>query len=253
MTRFSMVIADDEPPARDRISHFMEALQEWQVVGCFGDGPALLAFLEKNPVDLVLLDIGMPGLSGLEVWQALPEEQRPEVIFVTAHDQFAVQAFDVFAVDYLLKPFEKCRLEVALSRAVSRLEAKHRAGGTAQSEPGLGKDSILGRLVVREHGKISLITLSEIRWIEAAGNYLQIHHQTGTHLVRQTLKQVLEELPSAFFLQVHRSSVVNLFKIKTWNLEGRQDGTLVLDDQTLVKVGRHYRDAISKRLLQQTV
>lgn len=245
---YRLLIAEDEPPATQRLRHFLKQHPHWEVAGCVEDGLALLEALKKEPVDLVLLDIQMPGLSGLDAWSSLKPSERPEVIMVTAYDRFAVKAFEMYAVDYLLKPFSSQRFQLALERAEVRLKDRQTSEHLAQEQESVASAELSGRLAIREQGKIHLVNLKEISHVSAAGNYLEIHHQQGSHFIRHTLSQLAKELPEKFFLRIHRSHVVNLHWVDQWQIEPRQDGCLLLKNGTSINIGRHYREALRKRM-----
>lgn len=253
MKPWPLVIADDEPLARDRLRHFLEGNPEWEIVGMVEDGLKLQAFLRDNQVALVLLDIRMPGLSGFEAFMSLPPEKRPEVIFVSAYDHVAVKAFEIHAVDYILKPFERARLEMGLAKALSRLESPHRVDRYLAQISAKMQGEPTGRIALRVHGKMIFVEMTDIRWIGAAGNYLELHYGEEQILIRQTLTQIQKELGTRHFLRIHRSTIVNVHWVAEWHCDDRQDGYLVLKGGKRLNIGRRYRGNVMERLFNPEV
>lgn len=251
------LVVDDEPPARRKVRRFLEAEPDVRVVGEAGSGfEAVEAIRELEP-DLVVLDVQMPGLDGFGVIATLADDELPEVIFATAYDRYALRAFDVHAVDYLLKPFDRARFGVALARArervaeqddevlgdevlerVRRLVAEVRGGGERHLE----------RLLVEERGKEILVPVASIDWLEAGGNYVTVHAGGRRHLVRCTLKALVARLPSRRFVRVHRSAAVNLDRVVELRPQGRGDYTIVLEGGAVVPMSRRYRARLKEAL-----
>lgn len=238
MTR--VVIVDDEPLARERIRTLLAVHPDVQLVAECGDGEEAIRVLLAERPDLVFLDVRMPELDGFEVLEALPAGERPAVIFVTAYDEHAVRAFEVNAVDYLLKPVEPKRFEAALARAQQRRPA---AGG---QEAGL--EAVLaelrrsrawpGRLVVRDGSRVTFVRTEEIDWIDAAGNYARLHVGKAMHLLREPLKVLEGRLDPEKFLRVHRSAIVNLERIVSVEPYFHGEYTLTLRDGTKLTSSR---------------
>jgi two-component system, LytTR family, response regulator len=216
-----VVIADDEPLARERLRMLLARRPEYRVVAeCENGVQAVEAIAAERP-DIVFLDIKMPALDGLEVVQALSEQdpggaEGPAVVFVTAFDEFAVRAFEVNALDYLLKPVDRPRLDRALERAEHRLT---RAGGgldpamlafleTLRAERGLPS-----RFLVRGKGELYFVRADSIDWADAQGNYVRLHAEGRAHLVRDTLKAFEAKLDPAKFVRIHRSAIVNIERV----------------------------------------
>lgn len=204
------LIVDDEPPARRKLRTLLRAEADIEVVGDAHDGPSAVDAILKQRPDLVFLDVQMPGLDGFDVLQEVAARQEaggPAVIFVTAHDQFALKAFDAHAADYLLKPFDRARLHDAIDRA------RRLAGSTVLQErlTALVADATrrrpLRRLVVRSAGRISFVTVEEITWIEAADHYVSLHAGRATHLIRDTIGGLAARLDGDRFVRVHRGAL----------------------------------------------
>lgn len=245
-----VAIVDDEPLAREALRLSLAADPDVVVVGdCIGiDAPALI---ERARVELVFLDVQMPEVDGFEVLAALPPDALPATIFVTAHDEYAVRAFEVHAIDYLLKPFDDARLFTALARAKNRL-ARH--GGAAgdqllalladRSEANRRKH--IERFLVRARGKVVVVRTEDIDWIEAADYYATLYVGGETHLVRQTMAELEASLDGQRFVRVHRRAIVNIDRVREVHPLFRGDCTLVLADGTQVKLSRTRRSEFDR-------
>ena len=238
-----VAIVDDEPLARQALRMVLETDPEVCVVGdCIGvDAPALI---EREGVELVFLDVQMPEVDGFEVLAALRPGALPATVFVTAHDEYAVRAFEVHAIDYLLKPFDDARLLTALARAKQRL-ARH--GGTA-GQPLLAllderarRTSSVERFLVRARGKVVVVRAEDIDWIEAADYYATLHVGGDSHLIRETMTDLEGSLDARRFVRVHRRAIVNIDRVREVHPLFRGDCTLVLADGTQVRLSRTRR------------
>jgi len=241
------LIVDDEELARDRLRGLLARETEIDVVGEAADGRSAVALIEKIKPDLVFLDVQMPELDGFEVLRALGEK-RPNVVFVTAHDKFALKAFDVHAIDYLLKPFDRERFQTALQRAVEKVRAQR---------PGLqdGVNEVLEevrpatkaeRLVVKTDGRVLLIKVNDIDWIEAADNYVSLHVGKESHMMRETMNSIESRLPPERFMRVSRSTIVNLERIKELQPMFHGEYTVLLKTGAKVTLSRSYRDKLDR-------
>ena len=244
MKPIRVAIVDDEPLARDSLRLLLETDPELVVVGDASgiDAPELI---EQGGVELVFLDVQMPEVDGFGVLAALRPDALPAVVFVTAHDAYAVRAFEVHAIDYLLKPFDDARLFTALARAKERLA---RPGPAAAGEQLLAlledrrrQERCVERLLVRTRGKVVAVRTHDIDWIEAADYYATLHVGGQTHLLRQTLAELEASLDSRRFVRVHRGAIVNLDRVREVHPLFRGDCTLVLADGTLVRLSRTRR------------
>jgi two-component system LytT family response regulator len=207
------LIAEDEPIARERMRRLLSQEEGVELVGECKDGEEAVTLVRQLKPDLLFLDVEMPGLDGFSVLSALGKEASPVVIFTTAYDHYAVKAFEIHAVDYLLKPFDQVRFHRALERARAQV------GGRAKEDIAHRLHSLLknveaspavGRLVIR----VVFLRTSEIDWIEAAGNYVRVHCQEMTHLVRETMNQMETKLDAKRFIRIHRSIIVNVESIR---------------------------------------
>jgi two-component system LytT family response regulator len=236
-----VAIVDDEPLARAALRVVLATDPEVVVVGdCIGtEAPALI---ERAGIELLFLDVQMPEVDGFGVLAALRPEALPATVFVTAHDAYAVRAFEVHAIDYLLKPFDDARLLTALARAKQRL-AQHGAAAGEPLRALLDEHSRRSpeRLLVRERGKIVAVRSSDIDWIEAADYYATLHVGGATHLVRQTMSELEASLDARQFVRVHRGAIVNVDRIREVHPLFRGDCTLVLADGTEVRLSRTRR------------
>ncbi len=244
------MIVDDEPPARDLIATLLREEPDVQVVGECRDGRSAVAAIERLSPDLIFLDVQMPGLDGFGVLTALPLERWPLVIFVTAYDQHAVRAFEVHALDYLLKPFEYDRLRQAVQRA--RAHFSQRDGATQQGRLlALLQDlqrqaQTWDRLAVREDRCVTFLRPDGIDWIEAEGNYLRLHAGKKSYLLRETMNAAEVRLAAKKFLRVSRSVLVNLERVKEWQPLFHGDSVVILEDGTRLTVSRVYRESLDR-------
>lgn len=246
MNKPRVIIVDDEPLARERLEALLKRESEVEVVGQCGDGNEAIETILAEKPDIVFLDVEMPGCDGLAVVAELSPEERPAVVFVTAHDQFAVDAFAVNAVDYLLKPFDADRFRAALKRAIEHVR-RRRIGdlGTrlesilAEANPVLRKPD---RLTVKADGRVIFLKPENIVWVEAADNYAVIHMEKGERLtLRETLTSIDKRLGSSGFARVNRSAVVNLDYVKEFQPTFHGDYTVVLHDGTRLPLSRSLR------------
>jgi two-component system LytT family response regulator len=232
-----VVVVDDEPIARRRLKRLLAAIGGVELVGEAGDGRAALEVLERTRPHLVLLDIQMPEGDGLAVMRRVPLP-RPLVVFVTAFDAFAVQAFDVQAVDYLLKPVSEDRLAAALDRVRERIGSP-RSGQSRRW---------IERLPIRREGRIDLVPVADIDWIEAADNYAIVHAGRRSHILRETLTRLEAELDPSRFVRVHRSTIVRVDRIARLDVALRGDYDLTLRDGTQLVLSRTFRGRLARAL-----
>lgn len=230
-----VAIVDDEPLARERLRGLLEG--EAEIVCECEDGPAAVEALRRLAVDAVFLDIRMPGMDGFEVLGALRAGRLPWVVFLTAYDEHAVRAFEERALDYLLKPVSRVRLQETLRRIRERVEA---AADPAALAGWIAERALDRRLAVRTGQKVAFVAVREVRWIEAAGNYALVHTvDGGTHILRETMRALEAGLPAENFLRVSRSAIVNLSQVE--QLAGG-DPCVVLAGGRRVEVTRPLRE-----------
>jgi two-component system LytT family response regulator len=244
---------DDEPLVRERLRTLLADHADVEVVGEVADGPAALEAVREMTPDVVFLDIQMPGLSGLEVaevWRG--EGSLPIIIFVTAFDQFAVEAFRLHALDYLTKPIDPERFAESLGRARDLLRRPNREelDGRIQAmlEMHERRQSVRPHLVVRERERYVLVPTSEIHCLEATGNYVRVQCERASHLLRSTLSAVEARLDPQRFLRIHRSWIVNLEQVREAQPWTKGGWILVTRTGLKIPVGQQYHDVLSKIL-----
>ena len=244
------LIVDDEPLARDRVKRFLRDEADIQVVGEFGNGVEAIEAITSEKPDLVFLDIQMPEKNGFEVIKSLHNKRLPTIIFVTAYDQYALQAFEVHALDYLLKPFNRERIKRAVARAREHIEHK-RFGNLDERLNSLIADlrsekKYLDRLVVKAVGRVFFLKTDEIDWIEAAGNYVKLHVGRESHMIRETMNGIEAKLDPSKFLRIHRSTVVNIDRIKELHPMFSGDYAVILRNGTELALSRNYRERFTE-------
>jgi two-component system LytT family response regulator len=247
----TVLIADDEPPARERLRELLEQESGIRLVAACADGLEAAQAIRDHRPDLAFLDIRMPGLNGFEVIQALLPGPIPSVVFVTAHDRYAIEAFNVCAVDYLLKPFDQARFQKALLLGRDRVQRQRAEPESRQLQELLTRLSSsaepMERLVVRGAGKITLLNVSEIDWIQGAGNYAELHVGEAVHFLRQTLGRLEQRLPKQF-VRISKSHFVNLERIREMCPKSHGDAWIVLRDGTRLVATRMFRDHLRRAL-----
>lgn len=244
------LIIDDEPLARERIKSLLADDPEVCVAGVCGDGKAAVRMIARKAPDLVFLDIQLPELDGFEIIEALGGHPLPAIIFVTAYDKYALQAFKVHAVDYLLKPVSRPDLKRALDYF-----RRHRHGENHLRErmTELMRDleaqrAQAGRLILKTEGEVFCLKPAEIDWIESAGNYVCFHVGAKTHISRETMNQVEEKLQAHNFVRIHRSAIVNFDRIRKLKPQLYGDYLVELQDGTRLTMSRGYRRAVLSRI-----
>ncbi len=254
-----VMVVDDEPLAREGVVLRLNKESDLEVIAeCANGNEAIRAILEKKP-DLVFLDIKMPKVTGFDVVKAVGAEHMPTVIFLTAYDEFAIEAFQVHALDYLLKPINTARFKESLERARQEIKKNRIAERSTQLSALLNDISPQAptpvetqeneeRIVVRSHGHIHLIRHEDILWLEANGDYINIHTAQRTHLVRETMRKMEQRLASHGFQRIHRSIIVKLALITELLTCDSGDYEVVINDGTKLKLSRSYRDTLFDKL-----
>ena len=254
------IIVDDEPLARRIILRYLENDSEVTVIEQSSGGLQALDLVREMRPDLLFLDIQMPGINGFELLRSTDPDNIPFVIFVTAYDEYAIQAFEVHALDYLLKPFDEERLNKALDHAKTQIRLRHQslfvqqltallseyqdAAGRKRKQECLYPE----RLEIRSSGHVGYVEVKEIKWIEAADNYVVLHASSGSNLMRESLSRLETELDPKNFIRVHRSAIVNLKRVRELKSTGFGGRIVVLHDGTEVRVSR-----IQKLKLEQSL
>ncbi|HVS38145.1 MAG TPA: LytTR family DNA-binding domain-containing protein [Gemmataceae bacterium] len=237
------LIVDDEPPSRRRVRDLLAEDPEFTLVGECGDGAEAVALLREEPCDLVFLDVQMPELNGLEAARLLAQGDGPAVIFVTAYDCYALPAFEVHAVDYLLKPFDRDRFQKALAWAKTAVRRDRGEAPAAPAEPPRDRKPV-DRLTIKTTGRIYFVNASEIDWVEAAGNYLRLHSGPKTHMLRETMNNLEARLDPARFWRIHRSTIVNVERIRELQPLFHGDYVAILRDGKELTLSRTYRRSL---------
>jgi two-component system LytT family response regulator len=241
------LIVDDEALARERLRSFLEKEPQIEVIGECANGLEAVAAIQEHRPHLVFLDVQMPELDGFEVLDQLNPSQRPHVIFVTAHDRFACKAFEIHAIDYLLKPFSKLRFQTALTRAIDRIHQ----GQTGKPDPHISEllaeirpAKPLDRIAVKSGGRVTLVRVDEIDYVEAASNYVELHIGRESHLLRETMAKIESRLPADKFLRISRSTIVQIDRVKELQPLFHGEYSVILRDGTKLTLSRTYRDKL---------
>jgi two-component system, LytTR family, response regulator len=247
-----VLIVDDEPLARKRLRELLKDDHEIAVIGECANGAATISATRELAPDLIFLDVQMPGIDGLAVSETFDGKGSPMVIFVTAFEQYAVRAFDVQAVDYLLKPFDRARFTQALLRAKERLREKRRDDVNLQILGLLSeikdKPQYLDRLVIKNNDRVFVLKTDEIDWIEAEGNYVRIHFGKQSSLLRETLTRLTAQLDPRKFPRIHRSRLVNIDRIQELQPWSHRDWRIILRNGAELRLSRNYRDQLHRLL-----
>jgi two-component system LytT family response regulator len=242
------IVVDDEPLARERLLKLLRAEENVDVIGEAGNGREAVDLIKQQRPDLVFLDVQMPELDGFGVLAELKGDERPAVVFVTAYDKFALKAFDVHAVDYLLKPFDKERFQTALHRALAHLSrerpaAIHEKLSALLTE--LRPPQQTDRIAVKADGRVIFVKASDIDWVEAADNYVSLHVGRESHLLRETMSSIEARLPKQF-LRISRSTIVNSERIKELQPLFHGEYSVILRDGTKLTLSRSHRDKLQQ-------
>lgn len=250
--RVRVLLVDDESLARAMLREMLSDDQDVEIVGECVNGCEAVEAINTTVPDLVFLDVQMPEVGGFEVLEVLGKEQIPHVIFVTAYDQYAVRAFEVHALDYLLKPFDRERFDLSWQRAKAQI-MQDRDGGVDQRILALLEEMKAGskyleRLVIKAAGRIYFLETSEIDWIEAEGNYVSVHAGKKSHLLRETISSLEAQLDPKKFLRIHRSYIVRIDRIRELQPWFHGEFRVVLQNGMQLTLSRNYRDKLQEAL-----
>jgi two-component system LytT family response regulator len=238
MEKIKIIIIDDETPARELIKHYLKEVDDIEVIAECADGFSGLKSISTLKPDLVFLDIQMPRLTGIELVEVLTE--KPEIIFATAYDQYALRAFELNAVDYIMKPYEKRRFLEAVKKAIDKIRSG--SGNSMPANQLLGQKpelpSPVNRIVVRKANSINIIPVDQVRYVEAQDDYVMIYHATGKALKQQTMKYYEENLPKSDFVRIHRTYIVNVAEIKQIEPYGKDNHVAILNSGDKLPVSR---------------
>lgn len=249
MTKIQALIVDDEPLARERVQRFLDSEPDVEIIGECRDGLEAVAMIQNLQPGLVFLDIELPELDGFGVLEKIGVEHMPPVIFTTAYDQHALRAFDVHAVDYLLKPYNHERFRRALERVRAQMQNDHEGGDLDERLRALletlrPEHKYIERLMIKASGRVIFLPTSELDWIEAEGNYLRLHAGREAYLLRETMNRLAAKLDPHKFARIHRSTLVNVERIKELQPMFGGDYVVILRDGTQLTLSRSYRDKL---------
>jgi len=237
MTAIGALVVDDEPLARANLVNLLRKDPEISILGESSSGTDAVKVVRELRPSLLFLDVQMPGCDGFDVLESLGADVPPAVVFVTAYDRYALKAFEAEALDYLLKPYANARFFRVLSRAKAALA--HRPAENCRWD----------RIMVRSAGRISFLSASEIDWIEAADYYSALHIGPRTHLLRRSMAELERDLEPKHFCRIHRSTIVNLSRVRDLRLDAGGEYEIVLLDDTRLKVSRRYREKLQAAIL----
>ena len=243
MREYSVIIADDEPLARERLRGMLATRQECRLIAECRNGAEARDAIQKLRPDIVLLDIKMPALDGIEVAEAISHNQSA-VIFVTAHDEFALRAFDVNALDYVLKPVDQDRLDLAIDRA----EKRRSDGGAGEIEPGLldfletlrAERSYATKFLIRDTRDLYFVRAEDVEWADAQGNYVRLHAGGKSHMLRRSFSDFEASLDPHRFVRIHRSTIVNLEQVSRLAPQGHGEYVITLRNGARLNTSRTY-------------
>ena len=251
------IVVDDEPLGRRGIVSRLRKSGTVEVVAQCANGRQAIEAVRRLKPELLFLDVQMPGLDGFAVVAALPEQERPHVVFVTAYDRHAVRAFRVHALDYLVKPIEDERFQETLVRAIHTIEKERESdigrrvaavvGEMRGERPERPSRALSNCYVVREKGKLVFVRHADIDWVGAEGDYVRLHAGQRSWLVRETMTSIEKRLGGRRFLRIHRSTIVNVDRIREMRSFDNGDGSVMLADATELRLSRTYRDALTRR------
>jgi two-component system LytT family response regulator len=244
MTTIRALVIDDKPVARSRMVALLRHETDIEVVGECADGREAAAAIASTNPDLLFLDIQMPEVNGIDLARSLQTGGTPAIVFVTAYDDYALTAFEVRAVDYLLKPFSTERFPSALGHAREHLSRRHATPAGGDDRSPARRD----RLMLKSGGRIHFVRMTDIDWCEAAGNYVRVHVGSHEHLVRDTMAHLESELDPQQFVRIHRSTIVNVDRIQEMQSSFNGEYVMLLRGGTRLMLSRGYRDTIQARL-----
>lgn len=247
MNKIRTFVVDDEPPARRRLLELLAREDDIEIAGTFAEASLALEAIERESPDLMFLDVQMPGIDGFALLESIEPERQPITIFVTAYDAYALKAFEVKALDYLLKPFSDERFEAALARGRERVRSR-RLLSLVDGHSSREEKPYAARLVVRNRGQIRFLDVRDLEWIEAAGVYATIHEGGRAHLVRESLAALEARLDPSRFARIHRSAIVALDRVSELRIEDGGGCRVVLRDGTTLPLSRRQREAFEARL-----
>jgi two-component system LytT family response regulator len=237
------IVVDDEPLARERLRTWLAREADFSVVGECSQGEEAVEVLRRERPDLVFLDVQMPGLTGVQVLEALGQDAPPAVVFVTAHEHFAVDAFEVQAVDYLLKPVSRERFKTALERVAKRLAGP---GPGATAGPAPADPKLPERLSVKHNGRIIFVPVADIDWVGSADNYVELHVGAQTFLLRETMTAITQRLPADRFVRISRTAIVQVGRVRQLEPLFHGEYSVELMSGAKLTLSRSHRDQLPR-------
>ena len=252
-----LIVVEDEPIARDGLCALLAAEQSVELVGSFSSADAARRGVRGALPDGMFVDVEMPGEGGMEFVRSIPAASRPHVVFVTAHENYAVKAFDIDAVDYVLKPIDERRLAQAVERVRRAIETRSNARMRSRLKEvlvdGLSEDDDhLTRISARVGDKLVVVKLADVSWIEADGDYMRVHSKGRALLVRMTMRELERRLDPSVFMRAHRSAVVNIDFVASVDLLPHGEHVATLCDGARIRIGRTYRPVLFEALGERT-
>ena len=246
------LIADDEALARKFIRRMLKENRDFEIIGECSNGKETVAMIRKQQPDVVFLDIQMPEMDGFKVLETLGLDHLPEIVFTTAYESYAIRAFELHAVDYLLKPFDQVRFKAAVKHVKERIHSQQLGDGRLQIgtllESIKAQPAHLDRIIIKADGRISFLNTRQIDWVEADDKYVHLHTSDGSRMVRQTLNAMETELDPNRFVRIHRSAIVNIERIKELQPLFNGEHSVHLDNGTKLTLSRSYKDKLFERL-----
>jgi two-component system, LytTR family, response regulator len=234
--KITVIVVDDEPLARSNLTILLRRHATIEILAECGSGVEAPELIRRAKPNLLFLDVQMPECDGFDVLELLGRDVPPAIVFVTAYDRYALRAFEAGALDYLLKPFDDARFDLALNRAIDKIALAK----TKQAAP--------ERLVIKNAGHVAFLNVSEIDWIEAADYYACLHVGARTHMLRRSIAELEQDLDPARFCRIHRSTIVNLNRVRGLTLSTDGDYEVELEDKTRLRLSRSYRKQLQSRL-----
>ena len=249
-TKIRALIVDDEPLARKRIKSLLAQDSSVDVIGECPDGYKAVSSINELTPDLVFLDVQMPAMDGFEVIKTIGPEQMPTVIFVTAYDQYALKAFEVNALDYLLKPFNRSRFQKTLERAKAMIRQNGNVNNQLLSLLGdlRREQEIPDRFIIKSGGRVVFLRVEEIDWMRTVGNYVRLQVGRDSHLMRETMNGMEAKLNPDRFMRIHRSTIVNIDRVKEVQPWAKGEYVVIMRDGTRLIMSRLYRELLNERL-----
>lgn len=250
MKTIKVAIADDEPLARERLRSLLDGRERYAIVAECDDGAEALAALTQHDIDLLFLDVQMPGLDGFQILESLSAGPFPMIVFVTAFNDYALRAFDVSALDYLLKPFDRERFEKTLTRVEERFSGHEKVEMSGELREFIrtlsttASPTHVSRFAVRANGEIYFVRVEDVDWIDAEGNYVALHAAGRRHLVRDTIKSLEDRLDPTKFVRVHRSAIINVDRLRKLQPYFHGEYVITLQDGTTLTSSRTYSDRL---------